>query len=193
MAVAIASEPTVKFLEGDKVYLRPLLRSDMTTTYLAWLNDPAVTVYSKLRNYPTNEKELEAYLENQKGTSRVVLAVCAKPSGVHIGNVVLEDIDWIDRTAQLTALIGLKQYWGTGHFLESFALVQHYAFRNLNLNRLYAGTENPGVTVSLKKLGWRTEGMLRQHRFRDGAYRDLITMAIVKSDWEKPKRVRPAR
>jgi RimJ/RimL family protein N-acetyltransferase len=183
----------VKFLEGEKVCLRPLLKSDLNERYLAWLNNPQITLYSKLRNFPTNEKDLEGYLEGQRSSNRVVMAVCIRQTDEHIGNVVLEDIDWIDRTAQVTILIGVKKYWGSGHFLDSFRLVHEYAFKNLNLRRLYAGSENPGVVVSLQKLGWRKEGVLKKHRFRDGGYVDVIAMAILKEDYERSIQSRNGR
>ena len=47
----------IVFLEGKKVFLRPLLRRDIREEYLSWLNNPNLTQYScRFRTWPTNEK-----------------------------------------------------------------------------------------------------------------------------------------
>jgi RimJ/RimL family protein N-acetyltransferase len=63
-------------------------------------------------------------------------------------------------------------------------MVRH-AFDTLNLNRvwLHVGEDNARAMRVYQKVGFRTEGRLRQDIFRDGRYWDSLLMAVLREEW----------
>lgn len=171
------------FMHGKTMYLRPLLRRDIRPEYLAWLNNPEMTVYSSLRNWPTSEKDLDDFFANLRGPNHVVFAGCCAKTHVHFGNFSLSHIDWVNRRAEAALMIGLPQF-RTTHYVEGIQLLARYAFQILNLNKLIGGSEIPSVPPLLERLGWKREGLLRQHNYRAGAYVDVVQMALLRADSE---------
>ena len=49
-----------EFVQGSRVYLRPLERDDLNARYLSWLNDPEVTRYLEVGTFPTTNRDLES-------------------------------------------------------------------------------------------------------------------------------------
>jgi RimJ/RimL family protein N-acetyltransferase len=61
-----------------------------------------------------------------------------------------------------------------------------YAFETLNLNKvwLHVLTSNERGIRAYERVGFRREGVLRQHLYREGRYQDLLSMAILREDWK---------
>ena len=83
--------------------------------------------------------------------------------------------------------------WGGGYFAEIVDLLAAYAFGELNLNKIWSGGSNPAVYTTLKQGGWTMEGILRQHRYIDGQYRDVVVMALFRDQYESLRRERSNR
>ncbi len=176
------------FREGRITYLRPLMRSDLRPEYLAWLNNPGLTKYSaRFRTWPTTEKDLDDfYGSNLKSNNHVVFAACCKKTGIHFGNVSIDDIDWVNRNAHLNVMIGIPEF-RVVHYLDVMKVLMKYSFDTLNLNKLCGGAEIPGILDLHKRMGWKKEGVLRKHFLRDGKYVDVVLFAILREEYLKLK------
>jgi ribosomal-protein-alanine N-acetyltransferase len=77
-----------------------------------------------------------------------------------------------------------KPFWGTGIMSEAVQRVTAHAFERLNLNRVTAHvfTSNQGSIRVLEKSGYRREGHLRQHYFKNGLFQDGFLYARLASD-----------
>jgi RimJ/RimL family protein N-acetyltransferase len=75
--------------------------------------------------------------------------------------------------------------WGKGHGTEATRLVLGHAFDTLNLNRvwLHVYEYNEAGLRLYQKVGFRTEGRLREDNVRDGRYRDTLVMAVLREEW----------
>ena len=64
--------------------------------------------------------------------------------------------------------------------------MNRYAFNNLNLNKLYlnVGADNQEAIYLYKKLNFVREGIFREHYYIEGKYLDIITMAILRKDFD---------
>ncbi|MDD5356024.1 MAG: GNAT family protein [Candidatus Omnitrophica bacterium] len=173
------------FLEGEKVYLSPLSTEDDLTTYASWLNDKDVTNYLACGMFPTTTEQLKDYIKSfQNNKTGMLLGIFLKKNSKHIGNTTLHQINWKDRNAQIGILIGDKKSWGKGYGTEVFRLIRDYAFKRLNLHRIYSAlvVENKGSLNALKKVGYEVEGIARDHFFLNGRYVDCLYVAVVNSD-----------
>jgi RimJ/RimL family protein N-acetyltransferase len=101
------------FLIGDKIYFRPLERSDIDKGWLDWVN--YCTTRENLNGvFPVNREELERYLEASVPPDAVMFAVCDKETDQYIGNARLSAIDWVNRRCAYGRLIGVPEYRGRG-------------------------------------------------------------------------------
>jgi RimJ/RimL family protein N-acetyltransferase len=60
-----------------------------------------------------------------------------------------------------------------------------YGFCHLNLHRVHLTVlkTNDRAISLYEKLGFKTEGILRDEQFRDGRYVDVIVMGILENEW----------
>ena len=174
------------FLVGPRLYLRPFEESDISERYVQWLNDPEVTQYFGFGKFPVTVADARRYLERFKGsTTDLILAIIDRESDQHIGNVTLNRIHWINRTADTGIMIGQKEFWGKGYAFEGWGLLFDYAFQRLGLRKIIAGAvEGHAASLSvLRRLGFQTEGILRDENLLDGEYRDSIRMGLFQEEF----------
>lgn len=115
----------------------------------------------------------------------IKLAVCLTDNNLHIGNVYLTDINYINRTAESHILIGNQKYWGQGFGSEALTKILHYGFNERGLNRVYAhiNVDNIASLRMHEKCGYKREGLLRQAIFKNGHFKDVVVMSILKDEF----------
>ena len=177
----------IAFITGEKVYLRPLESDDLNAKYLGWLNDPEVNRYLEIGLFPYTKHQLEQYYDRlAETTNNVILAVAEKATDLHIGNVKLEPINWVHRTAVFGILIGDKSKWGNGYGTEATKLALDYAFDRLNLRKVSLGVvvDNTAAFKTYQKLGFVVEGTKRQEVFLCGDFMDVLWMGLLKEEYQ---------
>ncbi|HWZ83141.1 MAG TPA: GNAT family protein [Terriglobales bacterium] len=178
------------FMQGAKVYLRPLERADLNETYLGWLNDPEVTRYLETGSFPCTAHDLEKFYQGVTGTkTEVIFAVADRESHTHIGNVKLGPINWVHRRAMFGIMIGEKGFWGKGVGEEATRLIVEYGFFRLNLHRVGLGVyeEHRSAIRCYEKIGFKVEGCLRDQMFQDGKYKNQLWMGLLRTEYKPPK------
>lgn len=177
----------IKFIEGKLIYLRAIEVSDVSENYLKWLNEPDVTSGLASGTFPSTMSSLQKFVE-QKSTDKntVMLAICDKETNKHIGNIKLDNFDWVSRTCELGILIGEKDFWGKGIGTEVCKLTIQYAFQQLNIRKvlLCVYSNNPGAIKVYEKLGFVNEGTLRQHIWSNGQYIDKHYMGLFATEFK---------
>jgi RimJ/RimL family protein N-acetyltransferase len=172
-------------LKGKKVILRPIQMSD-APRFVKWLNDPEVHKFLQTRRRLTLPFERK-YLHNSlKSKSHVNLAIGTK-DGKHVGSVSLENINTDHNRATFGIFIGDKKYWNQGLGSEAGRLIINYGFRKLKLHRIELGVleYNPRAMKVYKHLGFKKEGVKREHILFKGKYYDDIHMGLLRKEWLK--------
>jgi [ribosomal protein S5]-alanine N-acetyltransferase len=172
------------FLIGAKVYLRPLGLED-AAALTTWLNDPEVTRHLLIYRPLTRMAE-EAFLRKiSESETDVGLGIVVRETEQFLGGLGLHQFDFRNRHAQFGIFLGEKSAWGKGYGTEATRLMVRYAFATLNLNRvwLHVYEYNERALRVYEKVGFRTEGRLRQDTFRDGRFWDTIVMAMLREEW----------
>jgi [ribosomal protein S5]-alanine N-acetyltransferase len=175
----------IRFLQGKKIYLRAITLQDVTTEYLSWLNDEETTKGLASGVFPSSIEDLKKFVEGVIGNKNVVMfAICDNETNVHIGNIKLDNFDWVSRTCELGVLIGNKNYWGKGIGSEVCGLTLTYAFTDLNIRKVSLAVyeNNPAAIKLYEKLGFQHEGRLRNHIFEGGKYFDKLYMGIFREE-----------
>ncbi len=174
------------FLVGARIYLRPVEPADVTDAYVDWLNDPGVTRFLQTGVTPTTKTAVRAYVKRAvQAPDTVMLAIVERGTDRHVGNVKLGPIHRIHRRADLGVMIGDKTRWGRGYGKEALSLALGYAFNRLNLRKVTLGVDagHRSAVRLYRQLGFKVEGVQRQHWFRDGQYRDNVLMGLLCSDY----------
>ena len=170
------------FIKGNTIALRRLTLNDVEGNYDYWLNDEEITKYNSHGRFPMSKDSLIEYVKNSYSTiNSLVLAVIDIDQNIHIGNISLQNINWIDRNAEIAFLLGEKLYWGRGIMLEAGGLLIKHGFNSLNLHRIYCGTssENIGMQKLALKLGMKKEGTRQEAIFKEGKYYDIIEFGLI--------------
>ena len=173
------------YLVGTKIYLRPFDPVEDSKATAAWFNDPEVTRFIR-RAMPITVPAQEAFLRRTAGsTTDMAVAIVEQTTDQLVGGTGLHDIDPRNRHAALGIMIGDKTAWGKGYGSEATRLMVRHAFHTLNLNRVYLEVYeyNDRARHVYEKIGFRIEGRLRQHTFRDGRYWDTFVMGVLRDEW----------
>jgi len=162
-------------------------RAEDAPALFALASDPEVTRYFAWGPY-MHEREAERYIaslpaKRAQGTA-LEFVVVSHDTGV-IGITGLSEFSLRDRRAVVGTWHG-RRSWGTGANRQSKALVLGLAFEGLGLARVTAwcGTENGRSQTALQRLGFVNEGVLRHWQLHAGEPKDVISYAMLRSDWE---------
>jgi RimJ/RimL family protein N-acetyltransferase len=176
---------------GRSVYLRPIERED-SDAFQIWMNDEEVVRNLLIHRPVTREEEMRFTERATAGSDpgEAVFAIVRKRGDLLIGTTGLHAIDWRRRMAGFGIEIGRKEEWGKGFGTEATSLIVDYAFRELNLNRvwLWVYEFNARGIGAYKRVGFRMEATLRQDCYRDGRYWDVHHMGILRADWERARK-----
>lgn len=176
------------FIIGKKIYLRPLETKDLTDAYQQWFNDAEVCAFNSHHRFPNYKGNMDAYYESVVHAKTVlVLAIMDKSADAHVGNITLQHISPVDRSAEFAIIIGDKKSWGKGIGREAGVLIIAHGFHSLNLHRIHCGTssENIGMQKLARALGFKKEGVSREALYKNGAYQDIVQYGLLKDDYEQ--------
>jgi RimJ/RimL family protein N-acetyltransferase len=104
---------------------------------------------------------------------------------IHIGNITLQRINWIYRSAEMAIVIGEKGFWRLGFATEALTKLYDHGFDRMNLHRIWSGTAatNKGMIRTFEKLGMAHEGTFMDAMFLQGKYVDVVEYGIIKDNW----------
>jgi RimJ/RimL family protein N-acetyltransferase len=96
----------------------------------------------------------------------------------------LARIDLANRRAELGFALG-RNHWGQGFMAAALPAVLEFAFNTMELHRVYADTDprNDASIRVLERLGFRREGVLREHYLVQGEPQDAIMYGLLRSEW----------
>jgi UDP-4-amino-4,6-dideoxy-N-acetyl-beta-L-altrosamine N-acetyltransferase len=175
-----------RFRIGNRVYLRAPEEAEIDL-FLAWMNNPEIYRYLN-RIRPVGRAEEKEWIGNlHKRENDVVFLIAAKEGERPIGCCGLHRINHPNRAAQLGIVIGEEEFQNRGFGREAMDLLCEYGFQVLNLNRI--GLEvydyNERAFRCYEKVGFRREGRLRQARFWEGRYRDILQYGLLAEEWRE--------
>ncbi len=172
----------------NKVYLRPLTLED-TAKIVKWRNLPSVRRYLYSQDELTEAQHI-SYFHNTVEQGKCVQYVIVVNNGTfesEIGTIFIKNIDYGNRKGEYGIFIGEEWARGKGYSKVATGEILRIAFRELNLNRVYLTVLNNNIYAikSYQSQGFQIEGWLRQDYCRDGAYMNVLLMAILRNDWLK--------
>lgn len=176
----------MEFLIGDRLYLRPVKKEDMTL-FQKWCWDPEIR---KLIGEvtPLTELELERYYEKLcNDNSRVWFSIVLKDKDRVIGETGLLRMFHPWRNTDLSIIIGEKDCWSKGYGREAILLLLDYAFGFMNFHRVSIGVVgfNKHALDFYEQIGFKREGIQRDGYFYNHKYHDFVMMSILENEFRQ--------
>ena len=171
-------------IEGKNIRLRPMEEADIKLK-VDWFNDPQINKTLVVTEKFELEKSIQWFKKAAKDRSRSDFVI-ETDQGKTIGLVGLMHIDNIHGTAEIYIVIGDKNYWGKGVMLEAEKLFIGWAFYKFDLHKITAPSlaENVASIITMKKLGFKIEGTLREEKFLQGRRVDIIQLGLLRDEFE---------
>jgi len=170
---------------GKKVRFRPVEESDIGFCQELF-NDPDLRGNVVGWDFPVSLDAQQQWFKSLAKAKNNIRFIIETHDGIPIGLTGLWDIDWHNRNA-LTAIKlkgeGLK---GKGYGRDAIMTMNAFSFYDVGLHRLWGAILDfnvPSYKVYVEKSGWKVEGRLRQHVYRNGSFRDLYYVACLRDDF----------
>ncbi|MGW1837792.1 GNAT family N-acetyltransferase [Streptomyces sp. NPDC002067] len=172
-------------LTGDRIRLVPLdVRH--AAAYLDATRDPEIRRLTGSHRDFTRE-EIEAWCAGAAARSgRLDLAVEDRESGRFLGDVALMDVDPHNARATLRILL-VDGATDRGLGSEAIRLLLGHAFDRVRLHRvqLEVFAHNHRARRAYERCGFTVEGRMRQALRWDGAWHDVLVMAVLRTEWAR--------
>ena len=171
-------------IKGKFVTLRAIEREDLELM-IEMLNDPEIESLVTGWAFPISKYQQEQWYEkniNDENNFRFIIETEA--DGV-LGIATLTNIDWKNRRAMHGMKLANKEKRKKGIGTDTVMAIMKYAFDELQLNRLDGSwfDDNIASKKMYQKCGWKVEGRLRSCIYKNGRYRDLDVVGILRDEY----------
>jgi len=173
-------------IKGKFVTLRAIEKEDLELMR-EMLNDPKIENLVVGWAFPVSKYQQNQWYENNINNTSNLRFIIETPDDGAVGLATLTEIDWKNRRAyhgiKLTNMKNRTKGIGT----DAVMAIMRYAFDELQLNRLDGSwfETNVGSQKLYTKCGWKVEGKQRQYVYKNGQYRDLIIVGVLRDDYNK--------
>lgn len=176
----LPDDPRLEFstIEAARLRLRPFQAADITTQYVSWLNDPAVTRYSNQRFVTHTEGGCAAYLSSFSGTANKFILIEDLESGDAVGTMTIY-FSLPHGTADVGIMLGNRDYWGRGYGQEAWNSVLDWLQNGARMRKITAGTMRCNLPMMrvMERSGMVPDGVKIGHELLDGVAQDLCYFA----------------
>lgn len=188
IAATLAGLPAFPQLQDKRVRLRGPRNEDADALF-SLFSDPAVMRYwSRPPMTTLGEAQglIGEMLDSFEQRSLLNWVVTKRDDDSVIGTCTLFRIDPRHRHAEIGYALR-SDHWGRGIASEAVALVLDWAFRRLDLQRVEADIDprNDGSRQLLARLGFSSEGVMRQRFFVGDEATDSEIFGLLAEDWQR--------
>jgi len=174
----------MKYLETDTLLIRPVRLEDIEQLLeFRWDKQ----VMAQALHEPISLKQQLEWFNSIPSTDIPMSIFIKKPNVLKlIGTVGLYNISTRHQRAVLRVRLS-AEILGKGYGYKAMKLVLEYSFNVLNLRKITSDcfSDNLATIKIKKKLGFMKEGVLRQHYFHDGMFKDADVYGLLKEDFFK--------
>ena len=172
-------------LKGDKVLLTALDPGNAETTR-GWMNDPEVTRWLLSGHVPiTAASESAFYARMESSATDHVFEIHVAEDGRFIGLCGLHDLDPVHRHAEIGITVGDLSAQNHGYGRDAIVTMLRFGFGTLGLHRIEVRfiEGNDRAAHLYPSMGFQPVGILREHIFLRGAYRDEHVLDMLESEF----------
>jgi RimJ/RimL family protein N-acetyltransferase len=163
-----------------KITLREIERKDLKELNV-WRNDPELIAQLgtnfRFISQEVDDEWFENYLSNRDKSVRLAIEV----NGEYIGNVNLTHIDFRNKSAEYSIMLGIKSFRGKGVGLAASKMILEHGVKDLGMRRIWLTCleDNKPAIGLYYKLGFQLEGVMRDAVYKQGSFRNLLLMSLI--------------
>ena len=173
-------------LEGKRVRLRPLVKSDYPGVF-DWYNDPEVVAPFDRFSLDTFDSFAQAVESSDSDPASLAprFALERKDTGKLVGVVGYYRAHPVLEYTDVWYVLGDRDARGLGLGREAVGLLVGHLFATTPVERVGAtcDVENVASYRLLEGLGFRLEGTLRSALFHHSAWHDVRIYGVTRSEW----------
>jgi RimJ/RimL family protein N-acetyltransferase len=170
----------------NTVSLRPLTVNDIDDI-MAWVNDPDVTKnFAAVGKQISREDELRWLETTLADPNERLFAI--ELDGRYIGNAGIHKIYWPAKNGRLGIVIGDRNVHGRGVGTEALRQLCAVGFSDLlGLHKLWLMhyMSNQRMAHIAQKLGFVSEGVLRDEYFHRGDWHDMVRWSLLQGEFSE--------
>lgn len=146
-----------------KIDLLPFTGKMVTSSFINWLNDPAINQFLEVRHSIVTLQKQRAIVRKCVKSSNIWYWAIATKTGDIIGSIKITT----DRygVGEIGVMIGDSNHWNRGIATEAIRIIGHWAESQKTFHKLSAGSYsiNEGSIKAFIKNGFRIEGNREEH------------------------------
>lgn len=197
MSVTVSDAPTVSSslpaspgsaLRGSQVQLGPLVPADAVPLF-RWINDSDAANLD-LSYRPIDWTNFQSWFNGiGNDATKIVFAIRRIETSGILGYVQIKNIDPVHHSAEVGIRIGDETNRSQGIGTEALRVAVAYGWRTLNLHRMALSvfSGNQRALRAYAAVGFKKEGVLRQARYINGRWIDVVIMGAI-----RPRTLAPA-
>jgi RimJ/RimL family protein N-acetyltransferase len=127
------------------------------------------------------------WIKNSWTDDSCYFGIFLKENNKLIGNAELCHMKWWENQAGEICYMINKKFRRQGYATEASRVLINYCFKKLKFHKVYADTEpkNLGSQKTLKKLGFKLEGKIRERRKIKGKWTDELDYGLLKGELKR--------
>lgn len=171
--IARIAKPSL-LVRGDRLLLR-LVRLEDAIDLVALVNDPEIAANTLRIPHPYTLEDSMTFmalaLEQMRQGVAIVFAMTQRGNDRPLGILGLGGFRHEARRVEIGYWIG-RDHWNQGYATEAVNFAVDFCFRRLRLHKVAAEVFawNAASRRVLEKCGFRHEGILRDHHYKDGQW-----------------------
>ena len=170
-------------LNAEKYSLKTLLTEDATVNYQRWLNDKDITKTLETDSRLYSIEELTEVILSHDNKTKFIFGVFTADN-YHVGNFRVT-YKLRNKVANIGLLIGDKNFWGTPIVNICRKALINWIFFSNDINKIECRpmSINYAALFNFHSQGWKQEGVLREHYFKNNKFIDAVCYGLTKNDW----------
>lgn len=176
--------PNKPVLKGERVTLRPLTADDAEAVFASLADEDMLRLTGTQQTFSL--AQVRAFCTRvESADDRLDYAVTLSGDPRYRGEVVLNEIDWTNKSANFRIAVSGAENRGRGYGTEAAQLVLAHAFNTSGLHRvsLEVFDFNPTAQHVYQKLGFVQEGVMRDVLLWGGEYHSALKMSLLEPDY----------
>jgi len=171
-------------LHGERVSLRPI-RADDLPVMREWFRDREIaSTWARHPVVPDNRFNSDLDDKFQTFDLHGHFSV-ENEQGQLIGRIDFEDLERVDRTVEISIVLGASEGRGKGYGTDAFHTLIEHLFVDRQIERVWltviAGND-PAIRM-YERFGFIHEGRLEQTIWLNGEWHDLLLMGLMKNEY----------
>lgn len=171
-------------INTQRLHLRSFSESDVTQSYIDWLNDKMTNRFLESRYKIQDAVSVKEWVKSTNQDSTRCLVGIFKDNQ-HIGNLTFYEISPQHKCLRVGISIGQVNLRGQGLAAEALRSGLNYAFRDAGYNRVEAGIyeANKASITLFESVGFKQEAVFKKRIFFEGQFIDMLLYVVLRDDF----------